>query len=297
MYQGNGRKLSLKTRFLNQFRAYLIDSDFERWAAYSIRSSGILSPLFKRLIPNNYQYLKPSIRQFEYSGIVLNVDISDYIGHTVFFGLNTDLHKLFNLCRPNSIVFDIGVNIGWTAMNMSKICSCGQVYGFEPDTINFIACSKNLELNPDIRNLVLSNVALGDQDAMIKMVVSEPTNLGGNRVEESSVNAGDAEVVMTTLDAFFSSRSLSRLDLVKIDTEGYELRILQGGFTTLSNLHPVLFVEVNDNNLRRNGDSAKALIEFLHRAGYMNIVNSETGVAVQLGDDFSDIHMDIIARA
>jgi FkbM family methyltransferase len=297
MCQGNGHKISLKTRLLNQLRAFLVGTDFERWASCSIRGSGILSPLLKRLIPNNYQYLKPSIRQFEHNGIVLNVDISDYIGHTVFFGLNTDLHKLFDLCRSNSIVFDIGVNIGWTAMNMSKICSCGQVYGFEPDTINFIACSKNLELNPDIRNLILTKVALGDQDAMVKMVVSEPTNLGGNRVGESSINAGDADVAMTTLDSFFSSRSLSRLDLVKIDTEGYELRILQGGFATLSNLHPVLFVEVNDNNLRRNGDSAKALIEFLHRAGYMNIVNSETGDAVQLGDDFSDIHMDIIARA
>jgi FkbM family methyltransferase len=212
------------------------------------------------------------------------------MGHTVYFGLNQDLIKLFQLCKPADVVFDIGVNIGWTALNLSKICSCGQVYGFEPDTINFIACSKNLELNPDIRNLILSKVALGDQDAMVKMVVSEPTNLGGNRVGESSINAGDADVAMTTLDSFFSKRSLSRLDLVKIDTEGYELRILKGGFTTLSNLHPVLFIEVNDNNLRRNGDSAKALIEFLHRAGYMNIVNSETGDAVQLGDDFSDIH-------
>jgi len=297
MCQGNSRKLSLKTRLLNKLRFFLVDTIFERLVACSIRNGSILSPFLKRLIPNNYQYFKHSIRRFEHNEIVLNVDISDYIGHTVFFGLNTDLQKLFDLCRSDGIVFDIGVNIGWTAMNMSKICSSGQVYGFEPDSNNFIACSKNLELNPNIHNLFISKVALGDQDAMVKMVISEPTNLGGNRVGETSINAGDADVAMTTLDSFFANHSLARLDLVKIDTEGYELRILQGGVTTLSSFHPVLFVEVNDSNLRRNGDSARSLIEFLHEIGYINIVDSETGKAIQLEDDISEIHMDIIARA
>lgn len=269
----------------------------EGWLANSIRNQGGLSSFSRKLIPNNYQYQKPTLRKFAHDGLTYSVDISDYIGHTVYFGLNQDLIKLFQLCKPADVVFDIGVNIGWTALNLSRICHEGQVYGFEPDTTNFHSCSKNIGLNPHVANLFLSKVALGDKDAMVKMVVSEPTNLGGNRVGDSSINTGDADVTMTTLDSFFSNHSLSRLDVVKIDTEGYELKVLQGGRFTLSKFHPVLFVEVSDGNLRRNGDSARSLIEFLHEIGYVNIVNSETGVPIRLDDDMSEIHMDIIARA
>jgi hypothetical protein len=90
---------------------------------------------------------------------------------------------------------------------------------------------------------------------------------------------------------------LSRLDVVKIDTERYELKVLQGGRFTLSKFHPVFFVEVSDRNLRRNGGGARSLMGFLHEIGNVNIVNSETEVASRLDDDMSDIHMDIIARA
>jgi hypothetical protein len=129
--------LPFKTRCLNFFRSFIRGTCVEGWLENSIRNHGGLSSFLRKLIPNNYQYQKPVLRKFAHDGLTYSVDISDYIGHTGYFGLNQHLIKIFQLSKPTDVVFANGVNLGWTALNLSRICHEVQAYRFEPDTTNF----------------------------------------------------------------------------------------------------------------------------------------------------------------
>ena len=102
---------------------------------------------------------------------------------------------------------------------------------------------------------------------------------------------------MTTVDDYCKENGIVKVDLVKIDTEGYELRVLKGATRLLQDSKPTLYIEVNDDNLREQGDSALAIIEFLSSLGYDRIFNTYTGEIVSANNNFSGCHFDIIASS
>ena len=84
------------------------------------------------------------------------------------------------------------------------------------------------------------------------------------------------------------------IDLIKIDVEGFELKVLKGA-RKLMQKSTSLFVEVDDNNLRLQGDTAHDLISFLE--SYFNhIFIAESGQKVKSTDDFTNCHYDVIAQ-
>ena len=104
--------------------------------------------LICKLVPNPYQYSPGAYRQIHRNGIELRVDISDYIGHYLYFGFyDAAIEKLFALCQSNFSVIDIGSNIGWVALNFAKRSSSGTIIGFEPDPFNYSVCTNNVTLN------------------------------------------------------------------------------------------------------------------------------------------------------
>jgi len=62
-------------------------------------------------------------------------------------------------------------------------------------------------------------------------------------------------VAVTTLDQFAENIGLERLDLLKLDTEGFELRGLRGAETCISRFRPVIICELNAAALSRAGDT------------------------------------------
>lgn len=85
------------------------------------------------------------------------------------------------------------------------------------------------------------------------------------------------------------------VNLIKIDVEGYELRVLLGAEATLKKFYPILFIEINDANLCYQGDSARDLIQFLFRIGYTRITNATTEQLISIDEDITNQHLDIIA--
>lgn len=268
---------------------------FETRLAEITRAHPKYGALPRKLVANNYQYPSNSCRSFTNRGLHWKVDISDFIGHSVYFGLDRTTDALFELCGADSIVFDIGVNIGWTALNLSRICTLGHVFGFEPDPFNYKACSENLRLNQAVNNLTLVPIALGAENGVVSMTIPTPSNRGGNRIAAEGDDAPIRNIRMTTVDDYCKESGIVKVDLIKIDTEGYELRVLKGATRLLQDSKPTLYIEVNDDNLREQGDSALALIEFLSSLGYDRIFNTYTGEIVSANNNFSGCHFDIIA--
>lgn len=253
-----------------------------------------------RLAPPNYLYPKNSRRYLIRDGVEYDLDLSDYMEHSVYFGATDPSHeRLFQLAENKKVIIDVGVNMGATLLNFAKAAPDGIVIGFEPDEKNFRKAQHNMALNK-VKNTTIIKKGLGDQERRSKLFKVNDDNAGMNRIFD---NANDQlinglpceEIEVIKLDDFVKERELSAIDLIKIDVEGYELKVLKGAATTIGKYRPTMFIEIDDNNLKAQNDSAKLLIEFLERAGY-RIYRADNSQTINSSSDFTDFHLDAIAE-
>jgi len=286
--------MSSKTKILDFFRRAFRNPTFEN-AIRSMIRSGAFRGLGTRLAPNYTLYKPGTMRSFQRNGGRFQVDISDYIGHCSYFGFSDPgYEELLLLAQGKQTVFDIGANIGFTAVTMSKCLSTnGAVYAFEPDPFNFGRLSKNLELNPDAV-VCPQKQGLGNEKTELKLAVVTPHNLGGNRIVQDAVS--DFTIVpIATLDGFCAEHAVARVDLIKIDVEGFELNVLRGGTAVIARDLPDMFIEINDDNLAQQGHSAREVLELLESL-YATLYDAETKKPVSATDDFTKCHFDLVAK-
>ena len=288
--------LSVKTRTLNFFRNIFKFPVLEKPLASLTRGK---SPnhFFSKLIPNHYQYPLSSFRDIEVNGIKLRVDVGDYIGHCIYFGFNgterKSYEKLFSLCRPDFYIVDIGANIGYTSLVMSSLVKTGAVVGFEPDPYSYQQILGNYKRNKQT-NVKCYNIGLGEQSGIAFLEERLETCRGANRIAAKDVSG--IEIKLDTFDTIFPQLDFKKIDLIKIDVEGYELKILRGAKEILKRFKPLLFIEVDENNLKDQGDSAKELIFFLQELGYNQITQADQDEQINHLINFDECHFDLIAQ-
>jgi FkbM family methyltransferase len=286
-------KISTKTRTLNIFRKIFQLPALERWLVERTAGRSHKS-FFSKLVPNIYQYSAPAIRLVDRNGLKLRVDISDYLGHWYYFGFRDDsFESLFVLTEKKSVVLDIGTNLGFTLLNFAQRANEGLVFGFEPDPVNYANCKFNVEQN-SFPNIRLMNFGLGNEEIMLPMEVRVAINRGGNRINISADNTVDVQI--RRLDNVVRELGLTKIDIIKIDVEGFELNVLRGAAKTLAEMKPILFIELDDGNLRDQGDSARELIQFLETLGYQEIIEIVSKKRLSIHNDFTNCHYDILAR-
>lgn len=292
------KKLSNKTKIFNWFRNLFIDTRMYILLRILAKNKSH-NNLLTKLIPNNYQFPKGTIKKFVYKGIFLEVDIHDYVGHFLYFTFKDKGHeKLIDLIKEGDIVLDVGTNIGSTALQIArKIGGKGFVFGFEPDQENFKNCLKNIRLN-NFNNIKVEKIGLGEKKGTFDLVVDTESNRGGNRISFNTSKNQDkksSKILVDTIDTWITKIQLDRLDFIKIDIEGFELKALKGGVRALEFYEPKLFIEVDDNNLKAVGDSAKELFYFLESLHYTSY-NAATSETIKSSQDFTNCHFDILAE-
>ncbi len=239
-------------------------------------------------------YPAGSLRFCEREGVRYCLDISDYQEWSLYFHSSVDSSLgVLEYLSPGFVVLDIGGNIGQTAMTMAlKVGNSGEVYSFEPFPGTYDKFIKNMELNENISNVQALNLAMGAQADKLQMNVKHSLNSGQNsivRTERANVE-GLVTVVVSTIDEFFDSVPLKRVDFIKIDVEGFEFDVLKGASHTLKTYKPLLFIELDDKNLRSQGSSAIELCNFLMSCGYCI---REHGKLESLSPSEYGTHMDI----
>ena len=153
--------------------------------------------------------------------------------------------------RPGSVVVDAGANLGWHAVWAAlAVGAAGRVYAFEPDPLNLALLRVNGAGLPQLRAL---GVALGEAKGEVAF-----RRHGDNQGDSARVRTAAS---FTTSCSPGDALALSRLDVLKIDTQGSELRILQGFASTLARQPQArLIVELWPAGLERLGDSVESLL-------------------------------------
>lgn len=143
---------------------------------------------------------------------------------------------ILNAMKAGGLFVDIGANIGW---HTKVVQNRGHdVIAFEPEPENF----KLLMKNCDKEGSLLKNVALGDKTTSL-FLHRDSINYGDTYVTES----GDIKVDSVRLDDVLDKSVALRTSVVKMDTQGYETKIIQGGLEFFKNLRKgtVIVTEVS----------------------------------------------------
>lgn len=146
---------------------------------------------------------------------------------------SAELEWIRRALRPGDVVADVGANNGFTGVLFARaVGATGRVVGFEPSPANLEAARQNIRLN-GVANFELVAAAVG---AAPGSVAFDP-GFGNGAVTA----AGPIMVPVVTLDAHFGA---GRVDLIKLDIEGYEVEALRGARRLLER-HPALAIEIH----------------------------------------------------
>lgn len=164
------------------------------------------------------------------------------------------------MLRPGDAVIDVGANCGYFTVLAATLCgAAGKVFAFEPHPRTYAVLSKNILAN-GLKNVVAVQKAVSDRQSVATLylasnsdqhsIIHEPPAWGSTRPSHRPI-----EVEVTTLDDFFSGRSI-RPRLLKMDIEGAEPLALKGMNQLISkNPHMAVVLELNPHYLDSNAVS------------------------------------------
>lgn len=168
---------------------------------------------------------------------------------------------MLSFIQPGAVVVDVGANIGATAIPSAIAAGpSGTILAFEPHPRVFRYLRENVRMN-HLENCELLNFALGNKKgpACLSDMENDDCNVLGDNCERGVTVSQDV------LDSF--TGDLESIDLLKIDSEGYELFVLKGARETLKKTKLVC-VEISELQLKRFGCSVSEVIWLLEDAGF-----------------------------
>lgn len=140
------------------------------------------------------------------------------------------------------VALDIGANLGeWTLPLARATGGTGRVIAIEPNPTVADALRLTLNIN-DMSQCKVLQCALSDRPGAGQLHLNE-ANSGMARLGVPDRDGGTVGVDVTTCDALAARERIERLDFVKIDVEGHERQVLEGGRDTLARFHPALVIE------------------------------------------------------
>ena len=166
----------------------------------------------------------------------------------------------------DGIYVDIGANNGFFyALQVARRHPEARVFAFEPDPQILPHLERNVRSNGFEGRIEIVRSAISDRSGTTRMTAG----LGASGyVLEPAAAEPAIDVACTTLDEFVEQRALGRVDLVKVDIEGHEERMLAGSRRTLNELRPLLVLELAAALLSRSGGSRDRVAQQLSEARY-----------------------------
>ena len=178
----------------------------------------------------------------------------------------TKFAQLYNVFFPIKDIIDIGANFGYHTLLFSRVCT-GKVHAFEPQIQNFQLLKDNVE-NNHIKNVTVYNLACGDENCDVNMPIYE---------SDRQINMGDITPNLDCVNNKFSTTQSilldeinfpSKIDLIKLDVQGWEKKVLLGARNILQTHKPALIVEFEYFQLRKTGVTCKEMFDYIREQDY-----------------------------
>jgi FkbM family methyltransferase len=172
---------------------------------------------------------------------------------------NLDFLKSF--IKKNITVIDVGANIGYFSIEISKyLDSSSKIIAIEPSPVNFLRMQKVVKKKRPEPSTILVLAGLSEENGWGSLEI-DPSNPANHKLTEE-VDAAKL-VELQTLDGI--TENLENVALIKIDVQGHELAVLMGGKRLLREQSPALLIEIDN---RTNTNLGEKIWDYLDDINY-----------------------------
>ncbi len=184
----------------------------------------------------------------------------------VYGELDTNIVK--NEIKSGDIVIDVGANIGYYTLIFAKLVgNTGKVIAFEPEPKNFELLKKNIAVNK-LSNVILEQKIVSDNNKRTKLFLAN-SGIVGHHINTTKNNQNFIEVDSITLDDYLDKNNLTnKINFLKIDVEGAEMKVLEGAKTILQNQNLKIFTEFNRLVIKKLGMDPRQILSLLTNNGF-----------------------------
>jgi methyltransferase, FkbM family len=204
--------------------------------------------LVEKLVARGLQYRRIAFGELQIVMDISEFTTKDYYFSSLLYEPETTRFFLSQL-REGEVFIDIGANHGYyTLMAAHLVGDVGKVFAFEPNPQVLAQLKKHISLNEVGHRVMINSLALSDTSRNeVEFFVSNcATNSGLSSLAltESAINRGELSshnkimISTSTFDEWLETEKPVRLDLVKIDVEGAEEKVLRGMSKTLATTPP-----------------------------------------------------------
>ena len=194
-------------------------------------------------------------------GCRMRLDVSEHIQRMIYLGCfeRRETQMVMRVLRSGMTMVDVGANVGYfTTLAAHQVGRTGSVIAVEPSSAPF-AHLRYLTTRNRIPQVRLFRGALSDRRGREPIYCGDPGNHTPTMIAHGDL-APLEYVSVRTLDDLVTELGIDRIDLLKIDVEGYEAAVIRGARDLLERraIGSVL-CEFNDYWLRASGTSSAAL--------------------------------------
>ena len=248
----------------------------------------ILSPLLRRLRPAwvaslAKRMIKIQRLQVQTAHGLFFVDPISHLGNLLISeGVYEKcmISTLEKHLSPGAVFVDVGANEGYFSVLASALVGAsGRVLAIEPQSRLQAVLQQNFELNR-CSNITLISLAVSDAENTAELYLTPDTNSGASGLSRLTRYRLPTETVKTTtLSKLVEAQQLGRIDLMKMDIEGFEYEALFGAEALLrSGQIRALALELHPPAMLARGLDPARLVKLLNDCGYFLDPDSETSV-------------------
>lgn len=237
-----------------------------------------LKKLFVILI-DIYSYIF-RYHKVERDGIKYKLDLHEVIDRGVYFGgwEPESVDWIKKNIKKGDVVIEVGANVGAHSLLIAKqIYPNGFVHLFEPADYAYNKLNENLNLNPILKlhtkvyKTLLSDDIYDFNNLKIRSSwIFNKTKEIEDKMDQSLNGKSES------LDNLF--QNIKKLDVIKIDVDGFDFKVLKGSENLIKKFKPKIFVELNDVQLRANGNTVKDILNFMKKYDYKGTLEQKVEV-------------------
>lgn len=220
--------------------------------------------------------LGPPVVQTVFMGCKMLVRPQEDVGRNVALGEfeTDDLQHFMAAVSGSDVVFDVGANIGAYCIPIGRAFPDATVHAFEPIELNASLVQVSLHLN-HLQNVQIVRKCVSDRAGRVEFSLSEDS------AYSSMINTGRKAVLgrfacdAVALDHYCEEQGGIHPNIIKIDVEGAELKVLQGAqqlFADPSRRPNLVMIELYDQNLAAFGTSIDEVADWMAGRGYVAYV-------------------------
>jgi FkbM family methyltransferase len=188
-----------------------------------------------------------------------------------------ELDVISGFIKNGGTFLDIGANIGYYSL-MAANLGATKIIGVEPNPIVLDRFKANIKFNGFERQIKTFQIGIGEKQGALDLRLSQ-ADMGGSSILNTTLNSDKIKIKIIPLSELLKKQGVTKVDVLKIDIEGFEDKALFPYFETLDKKHyPRLIIMEDSSQKDWNGN----ILEWLLSNGYRVLARTRGNIIITI---------------